>query len=334
MTDRTNRRLVLSSRPEGPPKRSDFRLETVPVLDPLDGEIVMRNRWLSIDPYVRGMLSGALPVGTLVEAAVVAEIVESSVPDHAVGQLVVGLDGWQDYATVMAGSVRPIPDVIKGRPSDALGVLGATGFTAYIGLIEFGRPRAGDTMVVAAAAGAVGSIAGQIAKIRGARAVGIAGGEEKCRALIEEFGFDAAVDRRSPTFLEDLQAACPDGIDIYFENVGGLVTLATLPLLNPGARIPLCGFVAHYNDRIPNVGTDNLPVYLGAILRKRAVVTGFMIDDWEHLRPQFERDMSIWLGDGRVRHRIDVTEGLENAPEALARVLDGRSFGKAVVQLP
>jgi NADPH-dependent curcumin reductase CurA len=301
MTDRTNRRLVLSSRPEGPPKRSDFRLETVPVLDPLDGEIVMRNRWLSIDPYVRGMLSGALPVGTLVEAAVVAEIVESSVPDHAVGQLVVGLDGWQDYATVMAGSVRPIP---------------------------------GDTMVVAAAAGAVGSIAGQIAKIRGARAVGIAGGEEKCRALIEEFGFDAAVDRRSPTFLEDLQAACPDGIDIYFENVGGLVTLATLPLLNPGARIPLCGFVAHYNDRIPNVGTDNLPVYLGAILRKRAVVTGFMIDDWEHLRPQFERDMSIWLGDGRVRHRIDVTEGLENAPEALARVLDGRSFGKAVVQLP
>lgn len=334
----TNRRIVLAARPTGAPKPADFRLEETPVPTPGPGEVLLRTLWLSLDPYMRGRMSAAksyakpVEVGAVMEGGTVCEVVASNDPGFAPGDAVLAYTGWQTHATAAGGGLVKL-DRSAAPLSAWLGVLGMPGMTAYTGLLTIGQPKPGETVAVAAATGPVGSAVGQIARIKGARAVGIAGGPEKCRALIEEFGFDAAVDHRSPTLADDLAKACPDGIDVYFENVGGKVAAAVQPLLNPFARIPVCGLIAHYNDTAPPPGPDRWPAAMRDVLAKRLTYRGFIVSDFSDQREAFVRDMAGWLAEGRVKAREDVVEGLDAAPEALIGLLEGRNFGKVVVRV-
>lgn len=331
--------IRLARRPVGEPQDADFETTTV-VLPPLqDGQLLVRTLFLSLDPYMRGRMSDAesyaapVELGDVMVGATVCEVMESRAERRRPGDIVLAYTGWQTHAIIPAQATRKL-DPESAPVSTALGVLGMPGFTAYAGLLEIGRPAAGETVVVAAATGPVGSAVGQIARIKGARAVGIAGGEKKVRALIEEFGFDAAVDHRSPTFVQDLKAATPDGIDVYFENVGGKVAEAVTKRLKTFARIPLCGLVADYNRTTAPEGPDRLPGYLGRILRKSLTVRGFIQNEFEQrLQPDFLRDVTAWVADGRVRYREDVVDGLENAPEAFRGLLAGRNFGKLLIRV-
>ncbi len=331
-------RIVLASRPVGEPKPTDFRLEQATLPEPGDGELVLETLYLSLDPYMRGRMSAAksyakpVEIGAVMEGEVVARVLASRDPTHAEGDLVLARSGWQTHAVLPAAGVRRVPDAAEPI-STALGVLGMPGLTAYVGLGNIGKPKPGETVVVAAATGPVGSAVGQIARQRGARAVGIAGGAPKVRALTEEFGFDVALDHRAPDFREKLAAACPDGIDVYFENVGGAVFDAVLPLLNTFARIPVCGLVAHYNDTAPPPGPDRVPGLMRAVLSKRLTVRGFIVYDFAEDIPAFEREMTAWVREGKVRYREDVVEGLENAPEAFIGLLKGDNFGKLVIHV-
>lgn len=334
-----NRRIVLASRPDGQPTPENFRLEEVPIPAPGDRQLLLRTLYLSLDPYMRGRMSAAksyarsVEIGEVMEGGTVCEVVTSNHPDFRPGEIVRAYTGWQSHAVADARDVTRL-DPAVAPVSTALGVLGMPGMTAYVGLLEIGRPRAGETVAVAAATGPVGSAVGQIAKLKGARAVGIAGGPDKCKALIEEFGFDAAVDHRAPDFAEKLKAACPDGIDVYFENVGGHVLEAVLPLLNDFARIPVCGLIAHYNAKAGEpTGPDRLPGFLRQTLTQRLTWRGFIVWDFKEQAEQFERDMAGWLKEGRVRYREDVVDGLERAPEAFIGLLQGRNFGKLVVKV-
>ncbi len=241
--------------------------------------------------------------------------------------------GWQDYALSDGqGLVKLDPDM--PNPSHALGVLGMPGFTAYMGLLDIGQPKSGETLVVAAATGPVGATVGQIGKLKGCRVVGIAGGEEKCRHAVEVLGLDACIDHRREDLAEQLAQACPEGIDVYFENVGGRVFDAVLPLLNTGARVPVCGVVAQYNDTALPQGPDRLPLLLSTLLRKRMRMQGFIIwADYGDRYDEFYRDMSAWYAEGRIKYREHLVEGLEQAPEAFIGLLEGRNFGKLVVQV-
>ncbi|MFN4160782.1 MAG: NADP-dependent oxidoreductase [Stenotrophomonas sp.] len=335
----TNTRIVLASRPQGEPVAANFRLEqvAVPALGP--GQVLLRNRYLSLDPYMRGRMeegpSYAPPVAldAVMEGRTVSEVIASNHPEVAVGERVVAGGNWQTHAVVAGDSLtRRLQET--GLPiSTALGVYGMPGFTAYAGLQEIGRLQPGETLVVAAASGPVGATVGQIAKLLGARTVGIAGGEQK-RQYLETLGFDVAVDHRAEDFAAQMQAAVPDGIDVYFENVGGHVFDAVAPLLNDFARIPVCGTIATYNARgavLP--GPDRLPGFMSQVLRQRLTVRGFIQSDFNALFPQFLVDMGQWLQDGRVKYREDVVEGLANAPDAFFGLLKGRNFGKLVVKL-
>ena len=337
-----NTRIVLASRPRGEPVAADFRVEHVPVPVPGPGQVLLRNRWLSLDPYMRGRMdegpsySPPVALGAVMEGRTVAEVVESNHAGLAPGDLVfVPTGGWQSYVVADGAALDRKLDPDAGiAPSTALGVYGMPGFTAYAGLHEIGKPRAGETLVVAAASGPVGATVAQLAKMQGARVVGIAGGEAKCRYLREELGVDAAIDHRAGDFDEQLCAAVPDGIDVYFENVGGKVFDAVLPLLNDFARIPVCGTIATYNRRgeLPP-GPDRVPALMNQILRQRLTVRGFIQRDFIKLYPQFLREMGSWLREGRIHYREDVVEGLENAPQALIGLLQGRNFGKLLVKL-
>ncbi|ABC82942.1 NADP-dependent oxidoreductase [Anaeromyxobacter dehalogenans] len=333
-----NRRIVLAARPRGAPVPRDFRLEEAPVPSPADGQVLLRTLYLSLDPYMRGRMSEApsyAPPAALDEPMVggtVSRVVASRHPRLREGDLVLGTSGWQDYALSDGQDLVPLADT--AHPSYALGVLGMPGFTAYHGLLNIGQPRPGETVVVAAASGAVGAVVGQLAKLRGARAVGITGGAEKCRYVTEELGFDACLDRHAPHLAERLAGACPAGIDVYFENVGGPVLDAVLPLLNEGARVPVCGGIAHYNDEAPPPGPDRLPMLMSLVLRKRLRVQGFIIlDHYADGHAPFLRDMSAWVAGGQVRLREDVVAGLENAPAALIGLLEGKNFGKVIVRV-
>jgi NADPH-dependent curcumin reductase CurA len=338
MSDAQNRRIVLAARPHGAPKPSDFRLEFTPVPQPAEGQVLTRTRWLSLDPYMRGRMSDAksyaksLEVGDPIVAGTVGEVVESRAPGFAKGDLVLGYAGWQDYAAEPAASLVKL-DPAMPRPSLALGVLGMPGLTAWSGLEEIGKPKSGEALVVAAAAGPVGATVGQIAKLKGCRVVGIAGGTDKCTYLIDELGFDAAIDHRAPDLAGHLAEACPDGIDVYWENVGGAVWSAVFPLLNDFARVPVCGLVAHYNDTAAPAGPDRTAQLMRAVLTKRLTIRGFIVTDFAHHRGAFLRDMQGWVASGAVKVREDVTKGLENAPEAFIGMLAGRNFGKVVVEL-
>jgi NADPH-dependent curcumin reductase CurA len=331
--------IRLAARPVGEPQDSDFTVVTTELPDIEPGQVLLRTVYLSLDPYMRGRMSAAksyaqpVEVGDVMVGGTVCEVLESRAPNRAVGNLVLASTGWQTHAVVDARHTRRL-DPTSAPVSTALGVLGMPGFTAYAGLLEIGRPRPGETVVVAAATGPVGSVVGQIARIKGARAVGIAGGPQKCRALTEEFDFDAAVDHRSPTFREELTAATPDGVDVYFENVGGPVTDAVVQRLNKFARIPVCGLVSGYNATEAPPGPDRLPAFLNRILTLSLTVRGFLQDEFMPTRhDDFLRDMTVWVRDGSVRYREDVVDGLEQAPEAFRGLLAGRNFGKLLVRV-
>ena len=301
--------------------------------------MLLRVVYLSLDPYMRGRMSeeksyaDPLEVGDVLLGGTVCVVEESRNPSYDVGEVVLSYSGWQTHAITDGSGMRRL-DPSVAPISTALGVLGMPGFTAYAGLLEIGKPQPGETVVVAAATGPVGSAVGQIATIKGARAVGIAGGERKCRALLEEFGFDAAVDHRSPTFAEDLKAAVPDGIDVYFENVGGQVLREVVKRMNLYGRMPVCGLVADYNGPSTASDTDRMPWLMRQILTRSLLVRGFIQGEFvkSHTR-EFVREMGPWVAEGRVRYREDVADGLDAAPEAFRGMLAGRNFGKVLVQV-
>ena len=333
-----NQRVVLAKRPGAAATIDDFRIESVPVPALNDGEVLLRTIWLSLDPYMRGRMSDApsyaapVAIGEVMIGGTVSRIESSRHPGFGAGELVLGMGGWQEYAVGDGSGLVKLPAAMP-RPSYALGVLGMPGFTAYMGLTDIGKPKAGETVVVAAATGAVGSVVGQIAKIRGCRVVGIAGGAQKCAWAVEELEFDACIDHRLAELPALLAAACPAGVDVYFENVGGKVFQAVLPLLNTHARVPVCGLIAHYQAGAA-ASIDLSPALMRSILVKRLTLRGFIIfDDYGMEFPQFRDQMSKWLQAGLIKYREDVVEGLSEAPRAFLGLLDGRNFGKLVVKV-
>jgi len=336
-----NRRIILSSRPVGVPTIDSFMLENFSVPAPSDGQVLLRTLYLSLDPYMRGRMSDVssyaepVAIGEVMVGGTVSRVEVSRHEDYHSGDLVLGYSGWQDYAISDGTNLTKLDDQAALHPSLALGVLGMPGFTAYMGLLDIGRPKAGETIVVAAASGAVGSMVGQIAKIlKGCRVVGIAGGASKCQFVVEVLGFDACINRHSDDFPQQLAIACPKGIDVYFESVGGAVFEAVLPLLNVHARIPLCGQIAHYNDTGLPQGPDRLALLTRTILTKRIKMQGFIIyDDYGHRYGEFYQQMSAWLSEGRIKYREDIVDGLENAPEAFIGMLEGKNFGKLIIRI-
>jgi NADPH-dependent curcumin reductase len=266
-------------------------------------------------------------IGQPMVGGTVGEIVNSRHPNFSVGDVVLGYGGWQEYAISNGKGLRKL-DATIAPVSTALGALGMPGMTAYVGLLEVGQPKPDETVVVAAASGAVGSVVGQIAKLKGCHAVGIAGGSDKCRFVAGELGFDACVDHRSPDFAKELEAACPKGIDVYFENVGGAVQQTVWPLLNDFARIPVCGLIAQYNATSPMPGPD-----MFSVLRKRLLLRGFIVSDFAPKQPDFLRDVSEWVRTGRLKYREDIVDGLEKAPASFIGMLQGKNFGKMLIRI-
>jgi NADPH-dependent curcumin reductase CurA len=334
----SNRRITLDAYPRGLPTLQDFRIETQPVPELEDGQVLLRTLFLSLDPYMRNLMdpvgpgyAPAVAIGETIVGGTVSRITASRHRGFAVGEVVLANAGWQDFAVSDGSDLQRLDDL--AQPSLALSALGMPGFTACVGLVDIAEVQAGETVVVAAATGAVGSMVGQIARLRGARVVGIAGGAAKCDFAVKVLGFDACLDRRGEALSERLKAACPDGIDIYFENVGGEVLDAVLPHLNIGARVPVCGAIAHYNDEVAP-GPDRRADLLATVLRKRIRMQGFIILDHYGARfDAFRRDMQEWLAVGLVKPLEDRIAGLERAPEAFIGLLQGRNFGKVVVDV-
>ncbi len=335
----TNRQIKLASRPKGEPKAENFDLVTSDIPSPNDNEMLLRTVYLSLDPYMRGRMSDAksyaepLAVGDVIMGGTVAQVVESNIDKFTVGDLVVSNSGWQDYSVSNGEGVLKL-DKDMENPSYGLGVLGMPGFTGYMGLTDIGKPQKGETLVVAAATGPVGATVGQVGKQYGTRTVGVAGGKEKCEFAVNELGFDICIDHKADDFAEQLKAACPDGIDIYYENVGGHVFDAVMPLLNAHARIPVCGLVAQYNATDLPEGKDRLSVLTGLILSRRLTIKGFIIfEEYGDHYPEFLETMSKWVESGDVKTKEYIAEGLDNAPDAFVRMLNGDNFGKTVVKI-
>lgn len=328
-----NRQILLRSRPSGMPKPSDFELVESPVPPLGEGEFLCRTIYLSLDPYMRGRISGgpsyaaSVEPGQVIVGGTVSEVMESKHPGLARGDLVLGYDGWQAYAVSRGVGVRKL-DPEQAPISTALGVLGMPGMTAYVGLLDIAQPKAGETVAVSAAAGAVGSAVGQLAKLKGCRAVGIAGSQDKCDYVVRELGFDACVNYKTGDLVQALRKACPAGIDVYFENVGGDVQRAVLQLINMNARIPLCGLIAEYNAVEPPSGPS-----WRTLLINRASVKGFIVSDHASRMGDFLADCSKWVREGKLKYREDVVVGLENAPEAFIGLLQGKNFGKLLVRV-
>jgi len=335
----TSTQIRLISRPVGEPADSDFEIVESELPELGDGDVLLRTVYLSLDPYMRGRMSDAksyaapVELGQVMVGGTVCEVIESRSPKRPVGTYVLAYTGWQTHAVVAGRHTRRL-DPDSAPISTALGVLGMPGFTAYAGLLQIGRPAEGETVVVAAAAGPVGSAVGQIARVKGARTVGIAGGPDKCRLLTDEFGFDIALDHRSATFTDDLAAATPDGVDVYFENVGGPVGEAVVRRMNTYGRIPVCGLVAQYNATEPPVGAIAGPALMNRILINSLTVRGFIQDEFlaDH-HADFLADMTGWVADGTVRYREDVVDGLEHAVDAFRGLLSGRNVGKLLVRV-
>lgn len=338
MSISVNRRIVLAARPSGEPKESDFRLEEVPLPVPAEGQVLLRNLYLSLDPYMRGRMNdgpsyaAATVIGGVMTGGTVSRVIESKSAAFQPGDLVSSFTGWQEYAVAGPETLRKL-DPGMPRPSQALGVLGMPSLTAYAGMKHIGLPKPGETVVVGAASGAVGSIVGQIAKRHGCRAVGIAGTPEKCSYVVNDLGFDACLNHRDADLASQLAAACPKGIDIYFENVGGLVFDAVFPLLNVGARVPVCGVIAHYNATQPPPGPDRVPQLMIAMISRRLTFRGFLVSDFIHEYPDFIRDMSAWMAEGAIIYREDIVDGLDQAVTAFQGLLQGKNFGKLVVRI-
>ena len=333
------RRIVLASRPVGEPAANNFQMEELDIPRPGAGEVLLRTLWLSLDPYMRGRMSDApsyaapVQIGQVMEGRAISEIAASNLEGFAKGDLVFGNTGWQTHAVSNGRGLRKLDRVAGVALPAYLGVLGMPGMTAYAGLLEIGKPQPGETVVVAAASGAVGQVVGQIARLKGARAVGIAGGPEKCRFVTDGLGFDACIDHRAPGLGERLKQACPNGIDVYFENVSGPVFEAVFPLLNSFSRIPVCGLISQYNATEMPAGALKVAQLMRAVLTKRLTFRGFIVSDFAALEPDFRRDMSAWVREGKIKHREYVVDGLENAPRALIGLLRGENFGKTVVRV-
>ncbi len=330
------RQVVLAQRPQGLPKPADFRVETVAMPGAGAGEVLVRVVYLSIDPYMRGRISGAVSYakgvdpGEVMVGGCVGEVIDSNAPDLKQGDFVEGPLGWRSHAAVSAHRLRKLDP--KDAPiSTALGVLGMPGMTAYFALLDVCQPKPGDTVVISAASGAVGQVAGQIAKIAGCRVVGIAGGEKKC-AFLRELGFDAAIDYKAAKNLAGaLKQACPNGVDIDFENVGGEIHDTIMTQINLNARIVVVGLISAYNN-LPGQ-TDTGPRQLRRLLNNRATMRGFLVWDYNHRNAEGRARIGAWIKEGRIKYREDIAEGLERAPEALIGVLEGRNFGKMLVRV-
>ncbi|QDY41904.1 NADP-dependent oxidoreductase [Candidatus Pantoea soli] len=333
-----NHAWLLASRPDGEPVKENFRLVEQPVPQIKQGEILLRTRYLSLDPYMRGRMddsdSYAAPaqLDEPMVGGTVSQVAASQHPDFKEGDWVLSASGWQSYAVSNGEGVSKLGDL--PHPSWALGILGMPGFTAWMGLMDIGQPKAGETLVVAAATGPVGATVGQLGKLHGCRVVGVAGGEEKCRYAIEKLGFSACIDHHREDFADQLAAACPDGIDIYFENVGGKVFDAVLPQLNTSARVPVCGLVSGYSSRELPPGPDRVPLLMGTLLKRRIRMQGFIIfQDYGDRYPEFLQAMTPLVEQKKVLYREHMIEGLENAPQAFFDMLKGKNFGKTVVKV-
>jgi hypothetical protein len=330
-----NRQITLASRPAGFPKGSDFHLAESPMPWPAGGQVLVQTIYLSVDPYMRGRMNAAasyappVAIGEVMPGGAVGRVLESGDPTVAIGGIVQGMLGWQDYAVVEGGALRVIDGSVAPIQT-ALGVLGMPGLTAYFGLLDVCHPKAGQTVVVSGAAGAVGMVAGQIAKITGCRVVGIAGSDAKVAFLVDDLGFDAAFNYKSvPDCHGRLRELCPAGIDVYFDNVGGAISDAVLRLINVGARISICGQISQYNLETPELG----PRWFGQLVVKRARAQGFFVSDYADRFSQGLQTMAHWLKQGKLKYREDVAHGLENAPEAFIGMLHGRNLGKQLVQV-
>ena len=337
-----NRRIVLAARPEGAPKETDFRLEEGAIPTPGDGEVLLRTLYFSLDPYMRGRMNEAgagyapgVELGAVMPAGGVSEVLESRAEGFRPGDIVNSFTGWQTHSTARGGGSMRRIDPATAPVSTAVGVLGMPGMTAYMGLLRIGEPQEGETVVVSAASGAVGAVVGQIARIKGCRVVGIAGAKEKCDYVVGELGFDACVSHLDPDLAGKLGEACPEGIDVYFENVGGAVFQAVLPLLNPFARVPVCGLIAQYNAKPgdPPAGPAAVTDLMRASLTRRLLIRGFIVYDFADDVQSFHAEMGEWVRSGRIRYREDVVEGIENAPRAFMGLLEGRNFGKLLVRV-
>lgn len=334
-----NRKFVLAERPKGEPDDNTLQLETDDVPTPGEGQMLLRNEYLSLDPYMRGRMSDApsyaapVEIGDVMVGGTVGQVISSDIDGFAEDDWVVAFGGWQDYALSDGEGVINMGKDPE-NPSWALGVLGMPGLTAWAGLTQIGQPKAGETLVVAGASGPVGATVGQIGKILGCRVVGIAGGPKKGAHVVETLGFNACIDYKAEGFPEALKAAVPDGIDIYFENVGGEVFDAVLPLLNTSARVPVCGLISQYNATSLPDGPDRMNFLMGMILRKRMTMRGFIVfDDFGHLYQEFASQMGTWVKQGRIQYLEEVIPGLEKAPSAFIGLLRGEAFGKRVIRL-
>lgn len=328
-----NTQILFAKRPEGVPSEDDFQIVRVPLREPSEGEVLRRTLYLSVDPYMRGRMStqksyaeGA-KLGEPMVGQTVAEVIASKNPRFSAGDIVLTSDGWQAYGLSDGKGLRKI-DPKMGPVSWSLGVLGMVGLTAYVALLDIGKPKEGETVVVSAAAGAVGSIAGQIAKIKGCRAVGTAGSDEKCAWVTGELGFDACINYKTQDLKAALKETCPNGIDIYVDNVGGAVLDAVLRRINLHARIPLVGLISQYNATTSVPGPN-----LSPLIVSRALIQGMLVFDHTDRLPDFLRDMSQWLREGKMRYREDVVEGLENAPRAFIGLFRGENIGKRIVKV-
>ncbi len=334
-----NRRLVLAERPVGAPGLQHFRIETAAIPSPGPGELLLRTEYLSLDPYMRGRMNAnagyaePVAIGGLMVGQTISQVTASNHPDYAVGDRVVADAGWQDWCLSNGQGLRKL-DPALSHPTWALSALGMPGLTAYVGLLDIGQPKPGETVVVAAATGPVGSAVGQIAKLKGCKVIGIAGGEEKCRMAVEQLGFDACVSHHDDELPRLLAEACPDGIDIYFENTGGAAFEAALPLFNNYARMPLCGQVAWANATNLPAGYDLTPRVMRLFLHRRVRLQGFIVTDHYDTRfDAFQTDMTQWLAAGQVKVIEDIIDGLEHAPGALSGMLSGYNLGKLLVRV-
>jgi hypothetical protein len=330
-----NRQITLAARPSGMPKESDFALVEAPMPTPAEGEALVKILWLSVDPYMRprmartGSYAEPVKIGGVMVGGAVGQVIESRSPALARGDYVEGMLGWQEYAAAPAQQLRKL-DPALAPVSTALGVLGMPGMTAYFGLLEICDPKPCETVVVSGAAGAVGSLVGQIAKIKGARVVGIAGSDEKVSWLVDELGFDGAFNyKTAKSYYRKLVELCPKGVDVYFDNVGGPITDAVIRLINDGARISVCGQISQYNSDKIEMG----PRWLGQVLIKQAKVEGFLVFKWADRYPEAMAQMAQWIKEGKLKYREQFTEGLESAPRAFIGMLQGENIGKQLVRV-
>ncbi|WP_148861278.1 NADP-dependent oxidoreductase [Marinobacter fonticola] len=333
-----NQQYILASRPSGMPDEDHLALKDSPIPKPEEGQVLLKTIYLSLDPYMRGrMNAGAsyargVEIGEVMTGGTVSEVVESRFEGLQQGDIVLSHSGWQRYDVAAGEGLRKL-DPAEAPVSTAVGVLGMPGFTAYVGLLDLGLPKTGETVVVSAASGAVGQVVGQIAKLKGCRVVGVAGADDKCRHVVNTYGFDACINYKDDDFETQLDRACPDGIDIYFENVGGKVFDAVMKRVNDFARIPVCGRIAHYNQTSLPEGADRLIPFMGKVLIKRLTIRGFIQSDHLERHSDFLKDMAAWIREGKVQYQEDIVDGFENTLSAFQGLLEGRNRGKMLVRV-